>query len=491
MCSRLSSLDGVTESVQIPRYVPDQHRVGIVHIGMGAFHRAHQAVMTDDALAHQGGDWRIVGVSLRSKNIAAELNNQNGLYTLLERGEGSTQARVIAAIDHVIAADAKATIAMLCDPRVRVVTLTVTEAGYGIDRETRQPDMNNPVVSADIANPAASVGVLGLLVESIKRRRESAVEPYTVLSCDNLPANGEFLCDGVTAFSRSAYGDELADWIDNNVAFPCSMVDRITPASTNATYDEARRHTGCDDRAAIETEPFTQWIIEDNFPSGRPQWEAGGAVFVADVSPYERMKLMMLNGSHSMLAYSGHLTGMIFVRDVMQNEYLAALVQRHLKCTASLLESLPGVDYSDYAFALTKRFSNPSIAHQTFQIASDGTEKLPQRIFQPAVEALNADKDTRPFAFSTAMWMRFCLRQLDDDTSYELRDPRALEIARVVEPAGRDSTLVSEAIHSLPDFVPQQLSQDNHWRQVIDEVLGVAFKDGCLAVVKREAEIYC
>ena len=380
---------------------------------------------------------------------------------------------------------------MLCDPAVRVVTLTVTEAGYGIDRDSHQPDMNNPVVLSDLAKPAEASGVLGLLVASIARRRESGVAPFTLLSCDNLPANGEFLRDGLIGFARSSYGSDLAEWIKDNIACPCSMVDRITPASTGSTFVDAARLTGCEDKAAVESEPFIQWIVEDNFPSGRPCWEAGGALFVADVTMYERMKLMMLNGCHSMMAYSGYLAGKALVRDVMADEHLSMLVQRHFKATTELLQTLPGVDYSDYALELTERFSNPSIAHQTFQIASDGTEKIPQRIFQPAMEALDADKNVRPFAFATAMWMRFCLQQHDDGSSYELHDSRAAEIARLVKGNGHNGSLLSDAIHSLPGLIPQKLRHSNEWRELVADILTVALNDGCVAAVRREAEVSC
>ena len=500
MSTRLDALNRVNKSVQLPGYVPEEHQVGIVHIGLGAFHRAHQAVMTDDALAHHGGDWRIIGVSLRSKTVATELNTQNGLFTLLERGAENTSARIIASIQKVIAAEPAATLAILCEPAVRVVTLTVTEAGYGIDRETRLPDMSNTVVLADLANPDSPVGVLGLLVASLDQRRLSEVAPFTVLSCDNLPENGSLLRDGVVGFAQSAYGNELAEWIEKNVAFPCSMVDRITPAPTSETYAQATRLTGCNDKAAIETEAFSQWIIEDSFPSGRPKWEAGGAIFVDDVTAYERMKLTMLNGSHSMLAYSGFLTGNSFVRDVMRDKHLARLVQRHLHTAASLLLPLPRINYNEYAEALTVRFSNPAIAHQTFQIASDATQKLPQRIFQPALDVSRAEfsfggnddraMSVRPFAFATAMWMRFCLQQHDDGTRYELQDPRAGEITSSIKGIGSDASLLSEAFHAIPNLIPKVLSQNDYWRECIAEVLSLAMSEGCIAATKNEAQLY-
>ncbi|MGY3437301.1 MULTISPECIES: mannitol dehydrogenase family protein [unclassified Marinovum] len=485
--ARLTSLDALNGPAKAPGYVPGDHGAGIVHLGLGAFHRAHQATMTDDAMAQAGGDWRIIGVSLRSKEIAENLNAQNGLFTLVERGAAGTSARVIASIAHVIPADPQATLNALCDPAIRVVTLTVTEKGYGIDLATHLPDLKNPVVSADIAHPEAPSGVLGLLVAAIKQRRAAGHLPFTVLSCDNLPENGALLRDGVIGFARAADGAALADWIAETIAFPSSMVDRITPASTEETLAEAARQTGTDDQAAIETEPFIQWVIEDNFPSGRPKWEAGGALFAPDVTPYERMKLTMLNGSHSMLAYSGFLAGHTYVRDVMNDPNLAILVRRHLGAAAALLQPLPGVDFADYAAALAERFENPAIAHQTFQIATDGSQKLTQRIFSPARAALESGQDLRPFAFATAMWMRFCLCLQDDGTTYALRDPRAEAITAALDGVARDAAALSSALHDVPALIPAALAQNADWRAHIEEVLSTALADGCAVAIQKEA----
>ena len=222
--SRLKSLADVTGAASLPDYTPENHSVGMVHIGVGAFHRAHQAAMTDDALAQYGGDWRILGVSLRSIDIAQNLNQQNGLYTLIERDGSNTGARVIASIDRVIAADPKATLNALCDPDIRIVTITVTESGYGIDRKSRLPDTSDKNVAADLLEPEDPLGLLGLLVASIARRRKAGHIPFTVLSCDNLPENGNLLRDGVIGFARQTRGDLLAHWIAANIAFPCAWL---------------------------------------------------------------------------------------------------------------------------------------------------------------------------------------------------------------------------------------------------------------------------
>ncbi|MEJ6640630.1 MAG: mannitol dehydrogenase family protein [Octadecabacter sp.] len=484
---RLSNLNVIAGPARLPGYTPADHGAGIVHLGVGAFHRAHQAVITDDALATDGGDWRIIGVSLRSEAMAQALNPQNGLYTLIECGDAGTSARVIGAISRVISVDPKATLAALCDPAIRIVTITVTEKGYAIDRSTRAPDPRDPVVVADLANSHAPCGILGLLCEALEQRRAADVDPFTVLSCDNLPENGALLRDGLVGFARLSGNNDLADWIIDNVAFPSSMVDRITPAATSATYEEAVNQTGCEDRAAVETEPFIQWIIEDDFPTGRPQWEAGGALFVDEVAPYERMKLTMLNGSHSMLACAGFLAGRKFVRDVMSDPDLCVLVKGHLAASADLLPTLTGVDFSDYADALAERFRNPAIDHQTYQIATDGTKKLPQRIFQPAKQALEDGKDLRPFAFATAMWMRYCMGVLDDGTRFDLKDPRSAELTAALSKAPQTASDISKVLHELPNLIPMELSASNEWRRHIEDVLSAVLEHGCLAAIQHEA----
>jgi len=483
---RLASVGQVTGPAVVPGYDPAAHGTGIVHLGCGAFHRAHQAVMTDAALARAGGDWRIIGVSLRSPRRAGELNAQNGLYTVIERGADAPVARVVGSIARVIAADAEAALAALRDPAIRVVTLTVTEKGYGMDLGAGLPDAGDPVVARDLAAPENPRGVLGLLTEALRRRQASGAPPLAILSCDNLPGNGRRLRDGVVGIARMSGQEALADWIAASIGFPSSMVDRITPAPTQATRDAALALTGCEDRAAVETEPFCQWVIEDDFPSGRPAWDAGGAMFVADVTPYERMKLTMLNGSHSLLAYAGHLLGCRHVRDVMRDPDLRALVGLHLSAAAGVLPALPGVDFDHYARALEARFANPAIAHETFQIATDGTQKLPQRIFAPAMAALEQGQDVRPFAFAAAMWMRFCLGRRDDGAAYALPDPRADELSRAIAGSDPQAAALSGALHALPNLIPGALATNAMWRSAVEDCLAGALTKGCRAAVQNE-----
>lgn len=483
---RLSSLADIVGPASRPAYEPARHGCGIVHLGAGAFHRAHQADYTDAALAAGGGDWRIIGVSLRGNEVADALNPQNGLYTLIERDAAGARAKVIGSIERIIAAthEPAALMQQLAAPSTRIVTMTVTEKAYGINRSTMTADPSHPAVAADLSKPRQPAGVLGVLTEALRLRRAAGVDPFTVLCCDNLPDNGGFVRAGIVDFARRS-DPALAEWIAANVAFPSSMIDRITPASTQQTLDDAFRSTGCVDQAAVETEPFRQWVIQDWFPSGRPAWEKGGALFVDDVHPYETMKLRMLNGSHSMLAYVGFLTGRRYVRDAVGPEGFPALIARHLTAAASTLQPLAGIGLDTYAANVLARFANPAIAHETRQIAMDGTEKLPQRLLAPAVELLARGADIGPFAFAVAAWMRYCLGRLDDGATYMLNDPREAAIAKAVS-AARTPSDISRALHDLPRLFPERLRTDQSWLDAVSSRLEVMIANGMQAAIASE-----
>ena len=431
MAQRLENLAQIEPGFR-PGYQPEAHAAGIVHLGLGAFHKAHQAEMTDRVLAASGGDWRIVGVSLRSGQASQELAPQNGLYTLLVKSAEKTDVRVIASLAGALCSveDSGPALAAMVRPQTKIVSATVTEKAYGLDRARQGCDPTHPAVAADLANFAAPKGVLGLLVKALQGRWQAGEPPFTILCCDNLPQNGRLLRGAVVDFAR--YIDPaLAEWIASTVAFPSTMVDRITPAPSEATRAEAASATGLKDLAAVETEAFCQWVVEDNFPLGRPQWELAGAHFTDDVTPFEQMKLRMLNGTHSMLAYAGYHAGHQLVREVMQDPHLAGLVRRHLAAAARTLPEIDGFDYADYAAALTERFENPAIAHALYQIAMDGSEKIPQRIFAAVPEARRLDEPIFPFAFATAAWLRHVSRATHDGPAYELRDPLAGELQQL------------------------------------------------------------
>lgn len=419
-----------------PGYDPARHGAGILHLGPGAFHRAHQADFTDAALAASGGDWRIQAISLHSGRAEAELAPQNGLFTLIERGGA---ARGIAAIAGA-ASGAAAALQAMAAPGCRIVSLTVTEKAYGLDRATGGCDAAHAAVAADLRQPLRPAGVLGVLVRGLALRRAAGMAPFAVLCCDNLPRNGGLLRGAVLDFARRIDAG-LADWIGARVAFPATMVDRITPAPTAATLQDAAALIGRSDLAAVETEPFRQWVMQDHFPGGRPDWAAGGAIFAEDVEAFEAMKLRMLNGAHSMLAYAGFHAGHALVRDAMRDAALAVLVRRHLAAAAASLGPVPGIDLAAYGRDLLRRFENPAMAHGTFQIAMDGSEKMPQRIFAAVARA----QELRPFAFATAAWLRHVSGRCHDCAAYVLRDPRAGALQRAVQGQGAEGIFAGVA----------------------------------------------
>ena len=464
MTDLLRTSEGLPAGVASPAYDRAVLKPGILHLGPGAFFRAHVAAFTDTALAEAGGDWGIETGGLRNASMAETFNAQNGLYTLLVREVDGTHARVIGSV--LSGRTPSELLARLADPAIRVVTLTVTEKAYGLDPATGRLDLNHPDIAADLATPERPRGVVGLLVEGLARRRAANVTPFTPLSCDNLPANGALLKRLVLDFAARR-DRALAGWIEENVPFPSTMVDRITPASTEATYADAARLTGKRDLAAVEAEPFAQWVIEDDFRAGRPAWERAGALMVADVSPYEKMKLRMLNGTHSLVAYLGFVAGCEFMRDAMADPAIAAAARAHLACAAATLDPVPGVDIGRYADDLVARIANPAIAHRTHQVAMDGTQKLPQRIFEPAIEMMESGGNWRSFALVAAAWMRYALGVKDDGTPHELRDPREGEIAALLDGVPREGAAIVSALVKLPGFVPEALRAHQPWR---DEV---------------------
>nr|WP_204339519.1 mannitol dehydrogenase family protein [Rhizobium leguminosarum] len=474
----MQTLSGLAPTAKLPAYDRNQLKSGILHLGPGAFFRAHFAPFTDAALATSGGDWGIEVASLRTADVADHLNEQNGLYTMLIRDTSGTVAQVIGPIlrAHVATRDPAGLLDRLEDPAIRIVSLTVTEKAYGMDSATGGLDLNHADVAADLANRHAPRGVIGYLVEGLSRRRAKGLAPFTLLSCDNLPSNGAVLKRLVLDFAERV-DPSLRQWIEANVPFPSTMVDRITPASTEATYQDAERLTGRQDLAAIETEPFTQWVIEDHFANGRPAWEKAGALMVTDVSAYEKMKLRMLNGAHSLLAYLGYIGGYEFIRDVMDDAGLAALAYRHMHAAARTLDAVPGIDLDDYASELIARFANKAIAHRTYQIAMDGTQKLPQRLLEPATEALAHGDKAETYAIAVAAWMRYAIGEHGNGERYELRDPRAGEIAALIADVPRTGLAISAALFTLPGLFPAALTGHRAWTQDVSDKLEILIQD--------------
>jgi fructuronate reductase len=379
---------------------------GIIHLGIGNFHRAHQAVCVDDGLAADP-TWGIRGVSLRRPDMAQALNPQDGLYTLAVKDGDGTRVRVIGSILDVLVApeDRRAVLAAMINPAIRIVSLTVTEKGYCHDPASGDLDPEHPGIRADLATPENPSTAPGLLTEALRQRRDNGTPPFTVLSCDNLPSNGATLARIVGQYARLRDPD-LAHWIADEVAFPSTMVDRITPATTGADRAEIEALIGRADAWPVLTEPFSQWVIEDRFPQGRPDFSLGGAEFVSDVEPFEHMKLRMLNGAHSTLAYYGQLLGCETVADAMDDTGVAALVGRVMAQAARTL-SLPQDDLARYADALAARFRNPALKHMTRQIAMDGSQKISQRLLGTIRDAQARSLPWDAPALGVAAWIAY------------------------------------------------------------------------------------
>ena len=451
-------------------------RVGVLHLGIGAFHRGHQAVFTEDAAAATGDDgWGICGVTQRSATVADQLLPQDCRYGVLEREPGSTSLRVVGQVADVLfpARDADRLAARFADPDVRVVTLTVTEKGYRRGGDGRL-DRTAATVQADLAGGAPRTAV-GLLARGLQHRAAASDAPVTVLTCDNLTGNGRVLAGLVGDFCAAlpaGEGDRLADWIARRVTFPSSMVDRIVPATTDADRADAAALLGLTDEGLVVAEPFRQWVIQDTFAAARPAWERAGAQLVPDVEPYEQLKLRMLNGTHSMLAYLGALAGYATIAEAVADPELADAA-RHLltEDVAPTLVAPPGVDVADYGRTVLARFANPALRHRTVQVAMDGSQKLPLRLLGTVRDALAAGRSPRWATRAVAGWMAYVASGPSrDGAPLPLDDPIADRLRTAVAGASAPRAVVT-ALLGVTEVFPVELAEDAWFRDTLTEEL--------------------
>jgi fructuronate reductase len=427
--TRLSqkTLSQLPASVRKPAYDRSKVVPSIVHLGIGAFHRAHQAMFTDAVLASGDLAWGIVGAGIISAEMKAALLPQDCLYALAEMGADSEQVKVIGSIVDVFggAEEADKLLAKMSDVSTRIVSMTVTEKGYYLDVATGKLQLSAPAIAADLAAPSTPKTILGLIVQALKNRRAKGVLPFTVLSCDNLPNNGKLAKNAVLAFAREVDA-ELAKWIEANVCFPCTMVDRITPATTDADREHVTKAIGMEDAWPVVTEQFVQWVIEDQFTMGRPDWTIAGAVFSDEIERWENMKLRCLNGSHSTLSYLGQLTGRETVADAMGLPLITNILDPLWIEIREVLHAPKGVDTAAYVDSLKQRFRNPALKHRTAQIACDGSQKLPQRLCAPLRDRIAKGLQSPMIATAIAAWMHFVVKTAQ--TGAVLSDPMAAEI---------------------------------------------------------------
>jgi fructuronate reductase len=484
--TRLSNetLDALPADVAVPSYDRVAVKPGVVHLGIGAFHRAHQAVIFEAALESGDLRWGITGASLRSAGVRDEMNPQDGLYTVVTRDGSGDALKVIGAVREVLVApeNPEALVERLADPDVHIVTLTVTEKGYKLDPATGALLADDPDVAADCADLTAPKTAPGFLVAALSARRDLGLPPFTAISCDNLPHNGRRLEQAVLAIAR-AHGAALAEWIEAHGAFPETMVDRIVPATTPADVEKLEGALGAGDQAMVKAEPFLQWVIEDRFCGPRPEFEKLGVQITADVAPWEEAKLRMLNGAHSGIAYLGGLAGIDFVHEVVAIPAFKRFVEALWDEAEATLSPPPGLDVAAYRTALMERFANPALQHRTRQIAMDGSQKLPQRLLAPIAARRAKGLDVDALALAVAAWMRWQGARDDSGAAHVVDDPLAAVTAArldgVTDPAAQVAALLS-----IDAVFPPALAADETFRATLVQHLSSLAAKGARATVE-------
>lgn len=420
-----ATLTSLPARIARPDYARGEHSAGIVHFGIGAFHRAHQAVYADDAMARGERDWGVIGVSLRSAEVAAQLNPQDGWYTLITRSAAGDSLRLIGAVERVLVAGTQpgAVVAAIAAPTTHILSFTITEKGY-----CRASDGNLDPAQANAAS------VFAFLQQGLAARRRAGLPGLTLLSCDNLAHNGAQLARLLGAY-LAAHDPQLIDWFHAHCRCPSSMVDRIVPATTAAGRDELAVQLGVRDEAAVVTEAYSQWVIEDRFAGPRPQWQHCGVQFVADVAPWEAAKLRMLNGAHSALAYLGLERGHQYVHQAIADPLIAPQIRAlMLDEAAPTLPPITGFDAAAYAAALLQRFANPALHHRLAQIAMDGSQKIPQRWLLTVAAAAQSGRETPAILGALTAWVRH-----SQGTNGPVDDPLSARLASLWQHATLES----------------------------------------------------
>lgn len=464
----------------------------MVHIGFGAFHKGHQAIYTDLANEQEFNscsdqqNYEAWGVAAVSSNPQIEqLRAQNHQFIVLETAIDGELIRLVRCINESIYKSVdgvEALITLMSRAEIGIVSLTITEKGYCTNIQTRQLDFEHPQIKADLLNPTQPVSTIGIIVRALQLRKDQGLTAFSVLSCDNIPENGHLTRNAVLAYAQKIDTD-LAAWIEQNSSFPCTMVDRIVPAMTAESWALLEAKTGYADPCAVIGESFRQWVIEDNFVAGRPCWEKAGAMMVSDVAPYEAMKLRMLNGSHSFLAFVGSLAGYQYIYQCMQDEKLRAATRNLMKKEQAV--SLPfklDVDLNQYADFLIERFANPTIKHKTAQIAMDSSQKLPQRLLEPMLDLFEHGHVTTIQAFAVAAWMLYVEKVVKDDAK-QLVDPLANVIIEAIN--NTSATNGFESLWNLKAIFPNKLQQNESLKKRIYDAYLYIKEKGIHAAIEK------
>jgi len=481
-----SRLGDLPADVARPRYQRSRVRVGIVHIGVGGFHRAHQAMYLDQLMNRgEALEWGICGVGLLpgDARMRDALRGQDCLYTLvLKHPDGRYEPRVIGSIVdyHFLPDDPEAVLEIMAAPTTRIVSLTITEGGYNFHAVTGEFDFSHPGVVHDLQPGAAPSTAFGLVAEALRRRRDRGIPPFTVMSCDNVQGNGEMARKTFTAYAERKDA-ALGAWIRANVAFPNGMVDRITPVTSDADRAMVAERFGIADAWPVVCEPFVQWVIEDHFPQGRPPYEFVGAEIVHDVVPYELMKLRLLNASHQALCYFGALAGYGYAHEVMANPLFPQFLLAYMAEEASpTLRPLPGVDLDAYRHTLIARFGNPEVRDTLARLCAETSDRIPKFLLPVVRERLAQGGSVRRCAAIVAAWARYAEGRDDKGEPIEVVDPLKTVLMAAAARNRENPTAFLENRAVFGDLIDEP-----RFVEPYREALASLHEDGALATVKR------
>jgi fructuronate reductase len=484
------NLHQVAPDVARPKYDRSKVPTRMVHLGAGAFHRSHQAVYNDKVMNDGDPHWGIMAVSLHSPAASQALTPQDNLYTLLTRDNELETARIIGSLNRVAClADARqAVLTQLAAPDTEIVSLTITEKGYCYDPATKVLDENHPAVKADLVDPLNASTAIGLLASAIARRRAQRTRPFTLLSCDNLPSNGKMLQSVVAQYlelAQSGLGDPgLQAYFLDQYACPCTVVDRITPAATIADVADVETLLGLHDASPIITEPFSQWVIQDWFSSDRPEWEAVGATVTDSVDGFERLKLRLLNGGHSAIAYLGGLAGYEVVADAMQHKVMSRFVRDLMDDAGATLHVPAEINLGEYKKSLLKRLGNRALKHRTAQIAIDGSQKLPQRIIEPMQARLRQGLDIDRQAMVIAAWIACLLGHNEKQERLDLDDPMSARLRLAVKKAGASAHSLVASVTGISAIFGEALPRDPEFQRSVTSALHQLLTVGVFAALE-------
>lgn len=473
-----SLLKNPPKNVKVPAYDRDAITCGVLHIGVGGFHRSHQALYLDEMIeTHGAKEWAICGVGIMPQDaeMSKALQAQDCLYTLVEREGKNSTARVIGSLKEYIFGyeEPEKVFAKMADPAIKIVSLTATEGGYCFDQGTGELDLKNPGIENDLKNPGKPRTIFGYLAEGLDRRRKAGLPPFTVLSCDNLQGNGHVAKRTLIAFCNQR-DKELAKWIDENVAFPNCMVDRITPATTDAERSLVRDTYNIEDKFPVVAEPFRQWVIEDHFSNGRPALEKVGIQFTKDVVPYEKMKIRLLNATHSAMGYLGYLCGYRYIYEIAHDkEFIPYLKELMDVEVTPLVGNIEGVNLSDYKQSLMERFANETIKDQALRICMDGSAKMPKFILPSISEQLERKGPIRRLTLCVASWIRFLSGEDEEGKEIPIQDPQAERITKVVKANKKDP----KPLLALTDIFGD-LGKDKRFVDELELLLNMLYEKG-------------